>query len=133
MGCGNAAAPVPELDAGADGFAFGPPASDLPADAGLGTRVRYGLRTCAGGPESFCHAAAAGNLVLPGDRTNLVDVASTERPELYRVAPGDPARSYLYLKVLGDGGIEGGRMPLGGRADPALAALLADWIEAGAP
>ncbi len=133
VGCGNGAAPVAELDAGTDGFALGPPVDELPADAGLGTRARYGLRSCAGGPESFCHAAAAGNLVLPGDGKNLVDFPSTERPELFRVAPGDPARSYLYLKVLGDGGIEGGRMPLGGPADPKLAALFADWIEAGAP
>jgi hypothetical protein len=133
VACSNGDAPAAELDAGADGFALGPPGDELPADASLGTRARFRLRSCAGGPESFCHAAAAGNLVLPGDGTNLVDIPSTERPELYRVAPGDPARSYLYLKVLGDGGIEGGSMPLGGPADPKLAALLADWIEAGAP
>lgn len=84
VGCGNEATPAAELDAGTDGFALGPPVDELPADASLGTRARYGLRTCAGGPETFWHAAAAGNLVLPGDRKSLVDVPSTERPELYR-------------------------------------------------
>ena len=50
-----------------------------------------------------------------------------------RVAPGDPRSSYLYLKVLGEGGIDGGRMPLGGPFDPRMAPFIASWIEAGAP
>ncbi len=62
-----------------------------------------------------------------------MNVASSERPSLARVAPGDVASSYLYLKVVGDGGIDGGRMPLGGPFDPRLAPFLASWIEAGAP
>jgi hypothetical protein len=63
----------------------------------------------------------------------VVGVPSTERPELERVRPFDSAASYLYLKVVGDGGIEGGRMPLDGVADPRTPALVGAWIEAGAP
>ena len=57
-----------------------------------------------------------------------------ERPDLFRVKPGSPGESYLYLKVLGDGGIDGGRMPLNQVTfDPRLPALIATWIDAGAP
>ena len=51
-----------------------------------------------------------------------------------RVLPGDPANSYVYLKLACRGGIVGQCMPLtnpGGRPD--LAKLFHDWIEAGAP
>jgi hypothetical protein len=53
---------------------------------------------------------------------------------MVRVKPGDPSASYLYLKVLGDGGIDGGRMPYGATTyDPRLPELFFAWIEAGAP
>ncbi len=63
----------------------------------------------------------------------VVNVPSEERPGLFRVHPGDPAGSYLYLKVVGDGGIEGGRMPLNAAFDPTIPVLFLEWIEAGAP
>jgi hypothetical protein len=50
-----------------------------------------------------------------------------------RVRPFDPLASYLYLKVLGDGGIEGGRMPRDGDFEQRRVDLIASWIEAGAP
>ncbi len=65
---------------------------------------------------------------------NLVGVTSQEDPSLKRVEPGDPDRSYLYLKIIGAAGIRGGRMPLG--RDPLSDAqidLIRQWIEEGAP
>lgn len=44
---------------------------------------------------------------------NLVNVNSTEKPSLLRVAPGDPDNSYLVHKIEGRSDIVGGRMPLG--------------------
>jgi hypothetical protein len=73
---------------------------------------------------------------LPDDdrnATSLIDVPSTQRPELPRVAPGDPWRSYLFLKVLGDGGIDGAPMPPSSAPDPRIPAVVYAWIEAGAP
>jgi hypothetical protein len=64
----------------------------------------------------------------------VVNVRSTERPDLFRVQPFEPRNSYLYLKVLGDGGIEGGRMPLDEVVpDQRIPELVGAWIEAGAP
>ena len=74
-----------------------------------------------------------GNPSADRSRGDVVNVPSTERPALDRVTPGDVMASYLYLKVVGDGGIDGGRMPLGGPFDPRLAPFIASWIEAGAP
>lgn len=87
---------------------------------------------------SGCHgngSASAGMNLDPGNAYgNIVDVPSSERPELDRVEPGDPDASYMYLKVTGDPSISGGRMPLG--RDPLsqeLVDLLRGWIEVGAP
>src|SRR5438309_7591162 len=44
---------------------------------------------------------------------NTVNVASVQMPSLKRVAPSDPANSYLYRKIVGSG-ITGDRMPQGG-------------------
>jgi hypothetical protein len=50
------------------------------------------------------------------------------------VAPGDPEKSWLYLKVNGMQGPGGGAlMPLGAAAPIAEAATIRDWIAAGAP
>jgi hypothetical protein len=43
---------------------------------------------------------------------NLVGVRSVERPELFRVQPGDPDNSYLIRKLEGGPDIVGGQMPL---------------------
>jgi hypothetical protein len=127
------------VDAGADGdaadFGFVDPLDDI--DATPASRVKRIMGgTCAGvGNDTNCHARAAGGLTmnLARDGGDVIDVPSTERPELLRVRPGAPDESYLYLKVRGDGGIDGARMPLGAPFDPRLPALVATWIEAGAP
>ena len=87
---------------------------------------------------SGCHA---GNFPTEGMNlsdsvayANIVNVSSHERPSLDRIEPGDPNRSYLYLKVLGDPSISGSRMPyLGQKLRQDLIDLLRDWIERGAP
>jgi len=58
---------------------------------------------------------------------------SVEMPSLVRVAPLDPANSYLYRKITG-AGITGDRMPQGGPfLTDAQIALVRDWIRRGAP
>ena len=63
----------------------------------------------------------------------IVNHPSVEMPQLQRVAPNDPANSYLYRKITG-AGITGDRMPQGG---PYLSdgqiKLVRDWIRRGAP
>src|SRR5687768_10917517 len=63
-----------------------------------------------------CHATLGqqSQLVLSAGRAyaDTVGVNSVEMPQLKRVAPGDPANSYLYRKITG-AGITGDRMPLG--------------------
>lgn len=103
-------------------------------DASDPERVRLVLHGCQGGPETYCHGRGAGGtyLSLASDGGDLIDVPSSERPELFRVEPFAPSKSYLILKLRGDGGIEGGRMPLGGPYDRRIAPLFETWIEAGA-
>ena len=88
-----------------------------------------------------CHNAngarfAAGlNLEAAVAYANLVGVASTQRPDLRRVAPGDPQGSYLVDKLEGRAGIVGQRMPR--TAGPVLTEgqmlVIRRWIELGAP
>ena len=77
----------------------------------------------------------AGGLNLVTDPyAALVNVASTQRRDMMRVAPGDPDASYLIHKVEGRSGIVGLRMPFN---PPYLTAgqiqVLKRWIEIGAP
>lgn len=87
---------------------------------------------------SGCHAGA--NPVLGLDlsageaHASLVDVASTERPDLSRVEPGAPDESYLVHKIEGRSSIEGQRMPAG--RDPLSQEeidVIREWIVQGAP
>jgi hypothetical protein len=74
-------------------------------------------------------------LVLSPGRAygNVVGKASTEMPQLMRIAPSDPANSYLYRKITG-AGITGARMPQGGPyLTDAQTKLVRDWIRRGAP
>lgn len=65
---------------------------------------------------------------------NIVNVRSEELPDLDRIEPGDPSRSYLYMKITGASGIIGARMP---KTGPPLTLAQTDtirvWIESGAP
>jgi hypothetical protein len=131
---------VPVADAGGDdggvacGFSCGNTPTPEELDASLAVRVRARLSLCNG--VDGCHVSGAANLTYPAgnELVHLIDVPSQERPDLLRVKPGDPSTSYLYLKVLGDGGIDGGRMPLNVDIyDARIPATIFAWIEAGAP
>ena len=81
-----------------------------------------------------CHLKGAKSSGLDlSDYANIVNIKSTEKPSLMLIKPGIPDSSYLYMKVTGDEGITGSRMPLGGRLTVDQLDLLRDWILAGAP
>lgn len=84
-----------------------------------------------------CHATGSGGFQF-NDAHDLwqasVNVRSTAHPDLMRVLPGDPNRSYLYQKLLPNAV---NRMPQdaadGGYLSAAQLAQVAGWICAGAP
>ncbi len=84
-----------------------------------------------------CHAGAAPQAGLDLSPTasyaNLVRVSAVQRPELARVEPFNPDRSYAVLKLRGDPAIVGARMPLGGAVTRAQLDLAVDWVRRGAP
>lgn len=90
--------------------------------------------TCA---RSGCHLGPGSpfglDLSVGKSLGNTVGVPSSEVPAFLRVAPFDPAGSYLFMKVSGDPRIQGDRMPA---FEPPLSAselqLIFDWIEQGA-
>ena len=118
-----------------------------PTDPGLGggdpidptatfTRVQNEVFTpsCA---QLGCHdpLGRQESLILSPGRAYAmsVGVASVETPQLLRVAPSDPASSYLYRKITG-AGITGDRMPQGGPyLNDLQTKLVRDWIRRGAP
>ena len=61
-----------------------------------------------------------------------VGVDSTELSGFKRVAPGDAADSYLYMKLAGDPRIVGDRMPFGGVLTADEIEAVRAWIDAGA-
>lgn len=90
--------------------------------------------TCA---QLGCHDTLGqqSQMVLSAGRAygNTVNVPSVEMPSLARVAPNDPANSYLYRKITG-AGITGDRMPLNlPPLSDAQIALVRNWIRRGAP
>jgi hypothetical protein len=109
---------------------------DAPTDVPLAVLVRGRIdQTCFNSAEG-CHGGGAPMALSPGHEFDeMIDARSTELPALWRVAPGDPLRSYVYLKVWCDGGIapDSSCMPRGQTPSPPLAQLFHDWIEAGAP
>ncbi len=83
-----------------------------------------------------CHAGGSAPQGLKLDGSNscfIVGQASSEQPAFNLIEPFDIVNSYLLMKVRGDGGITGVRMPFGG---PYLSAgeitSLEDWVTAGA-
>lgn len=81
-----------------------------------------------------CHAGPVPQMGMELTRqrfyASTVGEASTERPELLRVHPGQPELSYLMMKVRGEEGIIGAPMPFTG--DPLSEeefALVRDWIQ----
>jgi hypothetical protein len=95
-----------------------------------------GRRACAS-----CHNAVGArftgglNLERALAYDQLVNAASTQRPDLRRVSPGNPDDSYLIRKLEGSSGIVGVRMPHNG--PPYLTSgqirIIRRWIELGAP
>ena len=83
-----------------------------------------------------CHLGAAAPQGLRLDDANsygmLVGVPSAESPGTLRVAPGDPANSYLIQKLEGTASV-GAQMPLGAPAlEQAAIDVIRQWISAGA-
>ena len=122
----------PSLGGGASGDPLGP------GDASTAHRVAILFATtCAGGPEAHCHGggnyAGGLSLVLTPDGGDVIGVPSLEDPTTLRVRPGDPAHSYVERKVMENGSVDGGRMPLGEAYDPRIEALVRAWIAEGAP
>ena len=116
----------------------------MDTDAALGARARALFdTTCGGGPESGCHSESAGGTdLLVSDKSSfgIINIPSSEEPDVLRVEPFHPETSYLYWKVSGDPRILDGSfiMPAvtpgqGGTVDPQIVALVGPWIEAGAP
>jgi len=87
---------------------------------------------------SPCHSGANAPRGLMLDATHsynlLVGVPSVEVPSLDRVKAGDPASSYIILKLQGSPGIVGSQMPLGETPLPqATIDVIRQWITNGAP
>jgi hypothetical protein len=84
-----------------------------------------------------CHngnAFVPGNLRAGSSYATLVNTRSVQRPDLFRVSPGNPENSYLIHKLEGRPGIVGQRMPRG--TGPFLTdgqiLVIRRWIELGA-
>jgi hypothetical protein len=84
-----------------------------------------------------CHATLGAqqgmSLAAGAAYSNTVRVPSVERPDLNRIEPGDPDRSYLVKKLRGDPDITGLRMPDGGSLTSDQIQLVIDWVRRGAP
>lgn len=87
-----------------------------------------------------CHSGANAPLGLQLTQAAaydlLVNVSSAERPELFRVEPGNPDDSYIVIKIEGtDPRLVDRRMPRDG--PPFLTTeqitMVRDWISSGAP
>lgn len=79
--------------------------------------------------------AANLNLADSGAYSQLVGVASSQKPGAVRVIPGDPDNSYLVQKIEGAPGIVGQRMPRnnGPFLTPGQVLIIRTWIRQGAP
>ena len=84
-----------------------------------------------------CHstARARAGLVLDSgvSYANIVNVRSSQVTSRNRITPGDPVNSYVLMKIRGDSGTTGGRMPLNqSPLDAATIQLIEDWVAQGA-
>jgi hypothetical protein len=109
-----------------------------PSELATFTRVQQQVftPTCA---LAGCHlgpaSAAQEGLVLSEGASydNVVMVRSNQNPSLFRVAPSDPASSYLVRKIVPGSVIVGDRMPQTGSMTEAQRQLVIDWVLRGAP
>jgi hypothetical protein len=139
-------------------------------DASLAIRARAMFdQTCSGGSETGCHVEFAGGTNLEVDRDGapdpydtpsgncptgcgIINVASSEMPDVMRIVPFNPESSYLYWKITGDPRRAPGTgiMPLYSVNDPdsgsvdcvahpanngcqCVVETIGPWIEAGCP
>lgn len=86
--------------------------------------------------SAACHGNQAGLTLTAGvSYAEIVNVPATQSA-LLRVAPGDPAQSFLYLKITGctPPACVGDRMPRGAAPLPAAQIeTIREWIAGGAP
>jgi mono/diheme cytochrome c family protein len=78
-----------------------------------------------------CHTGAAPPRVLLLIREKagaVVGAPSAGKPGLLLVEPGKPETSYLLMKVRGDEGIQGKRMPPGGALSDDELKVLEAWV-----
>ena len=84
-------------------------------------------------PNGGAFRAVGLDLSTEGTHASLVGVASRQKPAVLRVAPGDPANSYLIQKIEGHADIVGTRMPQRGPfLTDGQTAIIKRWIELGA-
>ncbi len=113
------------------------PTTEPPADATF-TRVqaevftpKCALSGCHMGPAS---AAQEGMVLAEGSAyDNIVMVRSNQSPNLFRIAPGDPANSSLVRKITPFTDIIGDHMPQTGSITDAQRQLVTQWVLRGAP
>ena len=111
---------------------------DLPSPDATFTRVQAVVFTpqcaiagCHGGPAS---AAQEGMPLGEGlSYEAIVGVPSKQMPSLLRVAPFDPASSYLVRKITPGSAIAGEPMPFGASITDEDRRLVRDWVVRGAP
>ncbi|MDQ5857407.1 MAG: hypothetical protein M3542_03915 [Acidobacteriota bacterium] len=109
-----------------------------PSELATFTRVQREVFTpkCA---LSGCHfgpsSAAQEGLVLTESVAydTIVMVRSNQNTSLFRVAPFDPANSYLVRKITPGSIIVNDRMPQTGELTDAERRLVTDWVARGAP
>ncbi|MEO8348833.1 MAG: hypothetical protein ABI610_07975 [Acidobacteriota bacterium] len=109
-----------------------------PSELATFTRVQREVFTpkCA---LSGCHlgpaSAAREGLVLTESASfdGIVMVRSNQNTSLFRVAPFDPANSYLVRKITPGSFIVGDKMPQTGELTEAERRLVTDWVARGAP
>ena len=82
------------------------------------------------------HTPPRGLDLSPGHSREIIGRASSGLPEMALVEPGDPSRSYLFLKLIDrhlEAGGSGRRCPIGGPPLPPPAVdRIESWIRAGA-
>jgi len=108
-----------------------PPPNDAPTLTQLQTAIftpKCGVPGCHGPP-----APEQGMNLSDGNTfTYTVGVDATELSGFKRVAPGNAADSYLYMKIAGDPRVVGERMPFGGTLTSTEIEEVRAWIDAGA-
>lgn len=88
--------------------------------------ARCAIPACHSGPQPMLGLSLEAGQFL----SNVIDVPSTERPDLRLVRPGKPDSSYLVMKVRGDEGIIGLPMPFSGdRLSEEEIASIEAWVE----